>query len=161
MADIIVDGSNNPPQLRDDRSLAMNDITHPAPPGATTHLATIRISSRADWVDTLLVEQAARYFFRASGTWWDAWNRCDSNGYDRAYLERFKNRLRCKASDATWFTLIGGIARADESVFAVGDGSRWHDGWVAPASGQLTCFANDMPGFYWNNLFSVELEIWQ
>lgn len=139
----------------------MNDIVRPAPPGATTHLGTISISSRADWVDTLSVTQGTRYFFRASGYWCDAWNRCDANGYDRGYMNRFKDRLRCKASDATWFTLIAGIARSQASVFAVGDGSRWRDGWVAPASGPLTCFANDSPGFYWNNLFSVDLEIWQ
>lgn len=140
----------------------MNDAARPAPPpGATLHLKTVSISSRADWVDALSVKQGERYFFSANGNWWDAWNRCDANGYDRGYLERFKYRLRCQASNATWFTLVGGIDRADASVFAMGDGSRWQDGWVAPVSGQLACFANDSKGLYWNNFFSIDLDIWQ
>ena len=28
-----------------------------------------------------------------------------------------------------------------------------------PATGQLAFFANDVPGFYWNNLGSIRLEI--
>ncbi|QJI40702.1 hypothetical protein HKK52_07155 [Pseudomonas sp. ADAK2] len=139
----------------------MNDVARPAPPGATKHLTTVSISSRAEWVDTLSVKQGERYFFRASGNWWDALIRCDANGYNRHYLDRFKHHLRCTANEAGWFTLIGGIAREDASVFAIGDGSRWQDGWVAPVDGPLTCFANDWDKWYWNNLFSIDLEIWQ
>jgi hypothetical protein len=27
--------------------------------------------------------------------------------------------------------------------------------WQAPIDGELVCFANDVPGFYWNNRDSI------
>ncbi len=40
-----------------------------------------------------------------------------------------------------------------------GSGPRSSCGANMPASGQLEFFANDVPGFYWNNFGSIQLEI--
>lgn len=132
------------------------------PSGATWLLDRRDISSRDVWGATgVSLKQGSRYFFRASGTWWDAWISCDANGYNRAYMNRFKDGLRCKLEGATWFTLIGSIGQSDRVLFVIGDGSRVQEGWVAPEDGPLCAFANDKQRWYWNNLSFITLEVWQ
>ncbi len=39
---------------------------------------------------------------------------------------------------------------------------RWNDTgapYTAPRAGRLTCFANDVPGFYWNNRGAIRLSV--
>ncbi|MDF9620266.1 hypothetical protein P5705_21680 [Pseudomonas entomophila] len=134
----------------------------PPPPNATRLLATSRIRAWHPWEPTdLLLEQGQRYYFRATGIWWDAWIRCDANGYQRTLTRKADAGLRCQAAEAHWFTLIGAIGQSNGSLFPIGDGSRWRDGWTAPADGRLYAFANDWEHWYWNNFFSVTLEVWQ
>lgn len=140
----------------------MNDLALSPPFGASHLLVQTEVSSRDDWADTkVILEQGTRYFFRATGKWWDAYIRCDANGYSRWYTNFAKDHLRCRKDGATWFTLIGAIEKSNNSLFVIGDGSRWRDGWVATMKGRLTVFANDMPGMYWNNISSISLEVWR
>jgi hypothetical protein len=140
----------------------VNELALLPPSGASQLLDRQEISSREKWGKTgVTLEQGGRYFFRASGRWWDAWIPCDANGYDRKYLNQAKQYLRCTTGDARWFMLIGAINESPDSLFAIGDGSRWSNGWVTPASGKLSVFANDISGFYWNNFCSITLEVWQ
>lgn len=108
-----------------------------------------------------MLAEGGRYYFRAVGMWRDAWVPCDVNGYDKNYLNPVKRYLRCTEPDARWFTLIGAVEASSASLFVIGDGARWPEGWVAPMDGQLTAFANDIAGFYWNNFHSITLEVWQ
>lgn len=131
------------------------------PPGATRLLWAGEISSRPFWVDVpVAVSPGDRLFFSTTNEWRDASNVCDANGYDQSYLNWAKGLLRFRAPDATWFTLIGALDRRPESQFAIGDGTRWRDGWVAPDAGTLSCFANDAWLFYWNNCKSVLFQVW-
>lgn len=137
----------------------MNDQ---APPGASELLWSGQICSCKYWNDVPLpLEGGTRYYLRATGNWLDWHNDSDANGYDRSYMNWAKGILRFRAPGATWFTLIGSIDRSRESRFVIGDGSRWSGGWVAPKSGRLSCFANDAPGFYFNNKGCLTLEIWR
>ncbi|MDR0212055.1 MAG: hypothetical protein LBJ33_23220 [Pseudomonas putida] len=140
----------------------MNDHVAQPPQGASRLLVRKVVHSCERWVRTdVNLVQGARYYFRATGTWRDAWIPCDANGYDRPYLRWAKGTLRCHADGARWFTLIGAIDRAGASLFAIGDGSRWAEGWRASAAGRLDVFANDTALMYWNNHGAITLEVWQ
>jgi hypothetical protein len=132
-----------------------------APAGAQTLLCSVDIQADDPWCPTAVMLTAGqRYFFRATGHWRD-WNELhDVNGAAVPKLAPFKRLIRCKAADAEWFTLIGAIDKDRQSYFAIGDGSRWPAGWVAPASGQLRCFANDVRLLYCNNHGAITLQVW-
>jgi hypothetical protein len=54
---------------------------------------------------------------------------------------------------APWFALIGAIDSDSSTQFLIGTQSV-----SAPVrTGQLCCFANDVPGFYWNNKGAIQL----
>lgn len=58
--------------------------------------------------------------------------------------------------DAPWFALIGMVRDGNRSqVFVIGAASQV----VVPKGGRLACFANDVPGFYWNNRGVLRLTI--
>lgn len=133
-----------------------------APQGAQELLHRIDIPAKEPWCSTpVMLIAGERYFFRASGTWVDWKQTHDANGAAVAHLKPFLPFLRCRAQDATWFTLIGSIEKNPQSFFAIGDGLRWPIGWVAPASGQLRCFANDVRPMYFNNRGAISLQVWR
>ncbi|MCP1630384.1 hypothetical protein J2T25_003354 [Citrobacter amalonaticus] len=132
------------------------------PPLASRRVKQTQIRARDKWVETdLFVEQGVRYFFRATGKWCDMNHCCDANGYTVDYLNFARLWLRCRHEPATWFTLIGTIDKSTDTMFVIGDGARLNNGWIAPRSGELVVFANDISGMYWNNFGSVVLEIWR
>jgi hypothetical protein len=140
----------------------MSEKNQSPPSGATELLWTGQIDSRPYWNDVpLMLQGGGRYYLRASDQWLDWHTECTANGYDKGYMTLAKGLLRCQAPGATWFTLIGSIEQDTGTQFVIGDGSRWPDGWIAPKSGRLSCFANDGWWFYWNNKGTVTLEIWQ
>jgi hypothetical protein len=53
-----------------------------------------------------------------------------------------------------WLALIGIIDGNRSSAFRIGETSSW----IATRSGELGCFANDIPGMYWNNKGAVDLQ---
>jgi hypothetical protein len=55
-----------------------------------------------------------------------------------------------------WFALIGRIDGHPSTTFLIGTGRK---PILMPASGELICFANDVPGYYWNNLGTLQLTI--
>jgi hypothetical protein len=114
------------------------------------------IDSGAIWVDTgVLLTAGDTYELRASGTWHDASIVTDAAGYPSAnFFQRLTERLR-RVPDAPWFALIGAIDRRKDTQFVIGAGRTFR----APFSGQLTCFANDLRGFYFNNSGSVMLSV--
>ncbi|MBV4458944.1 hypothetical protein KVG96_13365 [Pseudomonas sp. COR58] len=133
-----------------------------APPGASELLHTVDVQAIDPWFPTTVMLTAGeRYFFRAWGEWFDWGTRHSANGEPQPKLSLFLPLIRCKAPGATWFTLIGAIDKNGDSFFPIGDGQRWPDGWVAPASGQLRCFANDVRIMYFNNTGAVTLQVWR
>ncbi|MHC8387038.1 hypothetical protein ACYZTM_03060 [Pseudomonas sp. MDT2-39-1] len=132
-----------------------------APPGAGKLLYRGSVEADDPWFETpVQLTSGERYFFRASGSWTD-WNQPhDANGLRIEKLRPFERFIRCQSADAAWFTLVGAIGKDRDSFFAIGDGLRWPEGWVAPASGPLLCFANDARLMYFNNHGAVTLEVW-
>jgi len=95
------------------------------------------------------------YSLSARGRWKDASIECDAAGYPSANVfQRLTERLR-RVPGAPWFALIGAVDRRSETCFVIGAGRTV----VAPASGELTCFANDLRGFYFNNDGSVTVTV--
>jgi hypothetical protein len=118
------------------------------------------IAADCRWVETPVVAEAGnRYYFKATGRWRDASIECDADGHDDPKLQWMKFLLRYRGQSASWFTLIGCVAKDSASMFAIGTGDRLHGGWTASRSGPIYCFANDAWFMYWNNRGAVQLEI--
>jgi hypothetical protein len=119
-----------------------------------TLAAPVSITSTELWVDTSIrLEKGKTYEFVASGVWNDASIVTDANGYDSVnFFQRATERLR-RVPQAKWFTLIGALDRRRDTQFVIGSGTRY----TATVDGQLTCFANDLRGFYFNNKGSITL----
>jgi len=118
--------------------------------------AQMTIFANAPWNDTGVdLEQGALYQLTAEGEWFDALIKSDADGYDsNIWLQqRFESALRLPT--ARWFCLVGAIGRELDAAFQIGC-SRVV---AAPSSGRLFCFANDVPGFYFNNFGSLQLAI--
>jgi hypothetical protein len=77
-----------------------------------------------------------------------------SEGHDagRLALFRFLKRYR----KANWFVLIGQIGKKKKRRFVMGGGL---ESFTAPRDGRLFVFANDAPGFYWNNHGTLKLTV--
>ena len=104
------------------------------------------------------LEKGAKYTFEVLGdpTWTDAFIKSSAEGDSRkGFLFRFFNRwLRLR--DVKWFKLLGSIGLSDDTVFEIG--AKLSNFEVAN-EGELVCFANDIPFFYWNNRGEITLKI--
>jgi hypothetical protein len=109
-------------------------------------MAARSIPADAHWTRLCDVRQGTSYNFIASGTWLDWRIETDANGYERPWLKPF-TALR-RVPEAPWFALVGVIDKDKSTAFIIG---REHLNWIAPRSGELSCFANDIFGMYWNN----------
>ncbi len=155
--------STQAPHRRDGRGRS------PAPT-AVRHLEagdkiTLNIAARRYWNDTgLHVTTGQRYQLTAHGTWIDFYIPCAADGYQAprwllrgplGRLTRTVQKLR-REPEGNWFMLIGTVrAAGHRHNFACGRSREVQ----MPATGQLEFFANDVPGFYWNNWGSIQLEI--
>jgi hypothetical protein len=54
-----------------------------------------------------------------------------------------------------WFELIGAVNSQIATAFSIGSACDY----TANVSGELTCFANDVEAFYWNNYGEVVLVV--
>ena len=116
--------------------------------------ATVR--ARVQWNRTGIVLTAGEtYQFAATGCWVDFFIPYGPAGGPSkfAYLRRFERRRR--VPEANWFTLIGGVDAQKDTAFVIGSRCS-HSPRV---DGELTCFANDVPGFYWNNFGAIQLAV--
>ncbi len=114
------------------------------------------------------VAAGSRYHLLAEGQWVDWWIRTTANGFSTPLL-RLMERHRRHPS-ANWFALIGFIAsaplpsRVDLEPLGVDllDLSAYLDArkdWIAPSTGSMHVFPNDLPGAYWNNKGSITLTV--
>jgi|EndMetStandDraft_7_1072992.scaffolds.fasta_scaffold00319_4 hypothetical protein len=103
------------------------------------------VPAQSKWTHLCRVEAGRQYKILASGTWTDWFIDTDANGYDRFWLRPFAAMKR--APKEKWFALIGALDKDEETAFLIGSAKPW----TAPKSGELWCFANDMPSKYRNN----------
>ena len=117
---------------------------------------TVTVAARPRWNRTgVHVEQGVAYRLRAHGEWCDRRTRCGPDGYPSPYwLFRLVERFR-RHPTAPWFALIATIDGDRATRFVVG--SRTY--WTAPVTGQLQCYANDLPGMRFNNSGHVRLTV--
>ncbi len=102
------------------------------------------ILARKPWNETELdVLPGETYLFTAEGEWTDWLFKTDANGYANYYMNLY-NRLK-RVGDAKWFELIGSLDKVN--FYRIGK----KNNITFQEAGKLSLFANDAPGFYWNN----------
>jgi hypothetical protein len=104
----------------------------------------------------ITLEGGNRYSFEAEGEWKDAKNACNADGWTPRWnkLAMMLVELSKREKGQPLFKLIGAIDKKRPYIVLGTRGS-----FVAPASGELFCFANDVPGFYRNNSGKVKLRV--
>jgi len=121
--------------------------------------STLEVAARCYWNNTALhVTAGQHYQFVALGTWTDLLIRRDAKGYSTPWwsLPQWIAQRFCRLPKENWFVLVGAVRAAEGNrCFAVGTRREVR----MPATGQLAFFANDVPGFYWNNFGAIRLEI--
>ncbi len=118
--------------------------------------SAIAIKAWERWNDTKIdVEAGERYELTARGRWVDFYIPSSPDGFSNplSSILPFERFLRHPASK--FFALIGCLDRRPEQQFVIGRGASFEP----EARGRLFCFANDVPGFYWNNWGHVDLII--
>ena len=118
----------------------------------------MEIASQQKWNHTgFQLEQGVTYRFTAQGQWidWYIPHGPDGDGSGSHFLLRLFERWRRRPKD-NWFALIGAIGEDESTTFLIGSSL---PRFKAPRSGELTCFANDVPWAYGNNKGSVSLTV--
>jgi len=118
--------------------------------------ARTSIRARARWNQTSIMLTAGEtYELVASGCWTDLVIPHGPGGdpSNSWYMRLFERWRRVPTAD--WFSLIGTINTDMETAFVIG-GRCLHS---PRRTGQLMCFANDVPGFYWNNFGEIHLRV--
>ena len=117
----------------------------------------VEISAREYWNKTgIVLTKGKRYSFVAEGEWRDASHPCDVDGWVPEWgktTDKILEYLK-RESGQRLFKLIGAVDKKRPYIVLGTKGS-----FEAPASGELFCFANDVPGFYRNNSGKVTLKI--
>jgi hypothetical protein len=117
---------------------------------------TAIVKARKLWNKTgIRVTAGVTYCFKAEGCWVDFYILHGPAGdpSPNFYMRWFEHLRRM--NDQNWFTLIGAIDEEMATAFPIGKGGQF----VMTRSGELTCFANDVKGFYWNNWGHVTLTV--
>lgn len=125
--------------------------------------ASFTVLARRRWNDSgVLLESGRRYRLTVAGIvdWKDWWLEADPETGVRSvpdWLEWPPVRRLRRVPTAPLLALVGCIGRDPSTAFRIGRGCDY-----APATaGELSAFANDVPGFYWNNSgrLSVRVEV--
>lgn len=117
----------------------------------------VDIVARDYWNNTgIVLERGVRYKLTAEGEWKDRSIVSSASGYSRSlnWLQRLTQHLR-RAPELRWFALVGALDRDLSTRFLIGESVVY----TPIRDGQLTCFANDLRGFYSNNSGSVRLTV--
>lgn len=118
----------------------------------------IRVDAGKRWnPSNIQVSAGERYRVMASDhEWFDAGLEATAAGWDGNWLlKAFKPLIRCR--EGRWFQLIGALGTSERPLFPLGIDAEW----VIPAGEdvELTLFANDVIGMYWNNRGFVEVTV--
>jgi hypothetical protein len=109
---------------------------------------TVTIKASEYWNYTnIYLEATVTYSLEVQGQqfWHDAWIRSDADGYTKQWLH-WAEFLRRSPNDR-WFALIGNINQSAMYTFLIGKRTKYKP----TVSGELLCYANDVPFMYWNN----------
>lgn len=124
----------------------------------TGETTTVSIRARTYWNDTAIhVREGERHRLHAEGSWRDLFISCGPDGYDTPWYslpQRLAGNLR-RVPAVRWFALIGVVRGAERHPFLIGSRAEID----MPATGILSCFANDVPRFYWNNSGALWLTV--
>ena len=113
----------------------------------------VAISSKPSSVPTgFRVEKGKTYYYHTTGKWQDSQrlDPCDANGFRLVYLAPFFFLKAYKC--APWFCLIGEVNGKRFRMGASGS-------FIAPESGELSCFANDAKNHRENNYGNICLKV--
>jgi hypothetical protein len=100
------------------------------------------------------LEAGATYSLTASGTWYDAGHPSGPEGYSNASFVQNLAAWARRAPRQDWFALPG-AAEPEQEPFFIGLQAKY----TARQIGELVCFCNDVPGFYWNNAGEILLTV--
>jgi hypothetical protein len=118
--------------------------------------ATACVVAKLRWNHTgIRVEKDGQYLIEAEGTWWDARYRHGPGGGEspNALLRMFERFRRFKT--APWFELICALDSRQDTAVRVG----CRKVYEAKEGGELTCYANDVWLFYFNNTGQIEIKV--
>jgi hypothetical protein len=96
-----------------------------------------------------------QYAMSAEGSWvdWFIPHGPEGGPSPNFYMRAFEPLRRMPHEN--WFELIGALNSDMATAFPIGKACRY----TAIAGGELTCFANDVEGFYFNNYGQVQLTV--
>ena len=117
---------------------------------------TKEIEAKPRWNETgIQLVAGEEYEITASGTWVDLniTHGPDGDPSPGWYMRLFEGARRMPHEN--WFALIGALDSDQDTAFKIGS----HYVVKATQSGQLCCYANDVPGFYWNNKGTISLQL--
>jgi len=118
--------------------------------------ATVGIYARNFWNKTgIQLVAGERHLMSARGKWVDFFIKHGPDGdpSNSWYLRLFESKRRLPSED--WFVLAGALDSNSSTAFRIGSRCEY----TAVGTGELTCFANDVSGFYWNNWGHVTLTV--
>jgi hypothetical protein len=123
---------------------------------AQRYRQTVRIPASAYWTETgIWLQAGVPYCLVAQGQWCDAGLSSDAGGNPKPVLLQRLFAPLLRVPNERYFTLIGAFDRNSATTFPIRTGTTI----LAPRSGMLTCFANDVSWAYWNNSGEVELTV--
>ena len=118
---------------------------------------TVHVHARRYWNDTgLELVKDAVYACYARGRWWDLIFQSGPDGYEAPWWSLLQRLLagRRRVPTARWFALCGIVSGGGTDTFLIGSAAR-----LQVPAGRMLCFANDVPGAYWNNFGTITLTI--
>ena len=119
-------------------------------------VVSAKVAARALWNRTgIQLLEGEKYLLEADGKWvdWFIPHGPEGDPSDSFYMRVFESYRRIKHEN--WFTLIGALNSDISTAFRIGAKCTYR----AVSSGELTCFANDVEGFYWNNRGEVVIKV--
>jgi hypothetical protein len=117
---------------------------------------TVPVLAKPHWNPTgIQLTAGERYSISAQGRWvdWYIPHGPEGDPSDSFYLKAVEHLRRMPKEN--WFELIGALNSDIATAFPIGKGCEY----TAQATGELTCFANDVEGFYFNNYGQVLLTV--
>lgn len=125
-------------------------MPHKLHPGETT---TLRVKAKARYAATIIVEAGQQYNISCNMAqrWYDLFIPSSPKGYANPLAAFFGMRVK----GARCMTLCAAYNKSDEDAFPVKNG----DTITILKFGTLSFFANDVPGFEWNNWGAISINI--
>ncbi|MBF0121155.1 MAG: hypothetical protein HQK79_20170 [Desulfobacterales bacterium] len=101
----------------------------------------------------IIVERGKKYLAEISGKWTDLIYSCGPEGYSSPnFYMKWMEHLK-RHTQAPWFALIATIDCKQLDFHLM------PEIFTAKASGEIVCYANDVPFMYWNNFGSLTLNV--